>query len=92
VGEVGRKDKHREWAYLGRKLWFFPVCSKNENARVGLRQIKRLPVILKVSAYRKLLTLKIRGLLKGSKRGTAVSAVFFIIRLHRLRAASSFIG
>jgi hypothetical protein len=58
----------------------------------GLRQIKRLPVILKLSAYRKLLTLKIRGLLKGSKRETAVSAVFFIIRLHRLRAAFLFIG
>jgi hypothetical protein len=39
----------------------FRCVGKNENARVDLHQIKRLSVILKLSAYRKLLTLEIRS-------------------------------
>jgi hypothetical protein len=43
----------------------FRCVGKNENARVGLHQIKRLSAILTLSAYKKLLTLEIRGLLKA---------------------------
>jgi hypothetical protein len=73
-------------------LGSFRCVGKNENARVGLHQIKRFSVILKFSAYRKLLTLEIRGLLKGNRRGTALSAVCVTIEISRLRATSSFIG
>jgi len=65
---------------------------KNENAREGLHQIKRITVNLKLCAYRKMLTPEIRGLLNGSRRGTAVSAVCVTIEISRLRATSSCIG
>jgi hypothetical protein len=70
----------------------FRCVGKNENARVGLNQTKRLSAILKLPAHRKLLTLEIRGLHKGSRRGTAVSAVCVTIEISHLRGTSTCLG